>query len=563
MLQRLVGWREMVIAAGVLWLAWVGAGRAHGRNPVLSATVIGRRFGNYRALSLLGEGGMGAVYLAEHPEIGRRVAIKVLRPELIKDPQLLLRFLNEARAANAIRHPNIIEILDSGTTNDGTPYLVMELLEGEVLSGRISRLGRLPVAAAMEFSYQVASALAAAHEKGIIHRDLKPDNLFIVADPSDASRERIKVLDFGIAKLQTYPTGGGMQTRTGTLMGTPVYMSPEQCLGTKTVDARSDVYALGIIIYEMLAGAPPFLSEGFGELVNMHLNMRPLPLRQLDPTIPQGLSDAVAKALEKSPEARQRSAAELQLELRAAAGRAIVIRGTSSPDIGTTLPAGSPGRAGGAARAFAGATTLSTGTGERHAVTTPLVRSSGRRRLLLGAIAVVGLGAAVIAGLRRVDPAPGQPSGFPGAGVAVGAGVAAGAAGATAAGPPPAATPALVRLTIDSRPPGAQIVDVDSGQAVGATPAVVTRSASERSIALRLEKAGFTPVTRTFPLDKDRTELVALSAAAAGASSGPAAAAPGTRAPTKTPPPKPKRPVRPKHAPPPPLPRPDDEPAKL
>lgn len=496
---------------------------------------------------------MGAVYLAEHPEIGRRVAIKVLRPELIKDPQLLLRFLNEARAANAIRHPNIIEILDSGTTDDGTPYLVMELLEGEVLSGRIRRLGRLPVADAMEFSYQVASALAAAHEKGIIHRDLKPDNLFIVADPSDASRERIKVLDFGIAKLQAYPTGGGMQTRTGTLMGTPVYMSPEQCLGTKTVDARSDVYALGIIIYEMLTGAPPFLSEGFGELVNMHLNTRPLPLRQLDPTIPQGLSDAVAKALEKSPEARQRSAAELQLELRAAAGRAIVIRGTSSPDIGATVPAGSPAPAGRAARPFAGATTLSTGTGERHAVTTPLVRSSGRRRLLLGSIAVVGLGAAVVAGLRRVDPAPGQPSGGP----------AAGTAGAAAAGPPPAATPALVRLTIDSRPPGAQIVDVDSGQAIGATPAVVTRSASERSITLRLEKAGFTPVTRTFPLDKDRTELVALSAAAAGVSSGPAAAAPGTRPPTKTPPPRPKRPVRPKHAPAAPPPRPDDEPAKL
>ncbi|MEO5769331.1 MAG: serine/threonine-protein kinase, partial [Polyangia bacterium] len=460
--------------------------------------------------------------------------------------------LNEARAANAIRHPNIIEILDSGTTDDGTPYLVMELLEGEVLSGRIRRLGRLPVADAMEFSYQVASALAAAHEKGIIHRDLKPDNLFIVADPSDASRERIKVLDFGIAKLQAYPTGGGMQTRTGTLMGTPVYMSPEQCLGTKTVDARSDIYALGIIIYEMLAGAPPFLSEGFGELVNMHLNTRPLPLRQLDPTIPQGLSDAVAKALEKSPEARQRSAAELQLELRAAAGRAIVIRGTSSPDIGATVPAGSPAPAGRGARAFAGATTLSTGTGERYSVTAPVIRSSGRRRLLFGAIAVVGLGAAVVAGLRRVDPAPGQPSG-----------PAAGTAGAAAAGPPPEATPALVRLTIDSRPPGAQIVDVDSGQALGTTPAVVTRSASERSTTLRLEKAGFTPVTRTFPLDKDRTELVALEAAAAGVSSGPAAAAPGTRPPTKTPPPRPKRPVRPKHAPAAPPPRPDDEPAKL
>lgn len=503
---------------------------------------------------------MGAVYLAEHPEIGRRVAIKVLRPELIKDPQLLLRFLNEARAANAIRHPNIIEILDSGTTNDGTPYLVMELLEGEVLSGRIRRLGRLPVADVMEFSYQVASALAAAHGKGIIHRDLKPDNLFIVADPSDASRERMKVLDFGIAKLQIYPTGGGMQTRTGTLMGTPVYMSPEQCLGTKTIDARSDIYALGIIIYEMLSGAPPFLSEGFGELVNMHLNMRPLPLRQLDPTIPQGLSDAVAKALEKSPEARQRSAAELQLDLRAAAGRAIVIRGTSSPDIGATLMAGAAAPAGGAARAFAGATTLSTGAGERQVATVPVVQSSGRRRLLLGAIAVLGLGTAVAAGLRRVNFSPGQPAAVPVAGVGVDT---AGTAGTAVAGPPPAATTVLVRLTIDSRPPGAQIIDVDSGQSLGATPALVTRPASERSVTLRVEKPGFATVTRTFPLDKDRSELVALSAAPAGESAGAAAAAPGTRPPAKGSPPRPKKSVRPKHAPPPPPPRPDDEPAKL
>jgi serine/threonine protein kinase len=150
--------------------------------------VIGQRFGNYRAVSLLGEGGMGAVYLAEHPQIGRRVAVKVLRPEMIRDPQLLVRFLNEARAANAIRHPNIIEVLDSGTTPEGVPYLVMELLEGEVLSARIRRVGKVPLREALEFSYQTASALAAAHAKGIVHRDLKPDNLFVIADPADPNR---------------------------------------------------------------------------------------------------------------------------------------------------------------------------------------------------------------------------------------------------------------------------------------------------------------------------------------------------------------------------------------
>ena len=144
--------------------------------------MIGQQFGNYRAISLLGEGGMGAVYLAEHPAIGRRVAVKVLHKNYIRDENLLTRFLNEARAANAIRHPNIIEILDSGTIADGTPFLVMELLEGESLGTRIRRVGALPLQTAVEFCYQTASALGAAHKKGIVHRDLKPDNLFVVPD---------------------------------------------------------------------------------------------------------------------------------------------------------------------------------------------------------------------------------------------------------------------------------------------------------------------------------------------------------------------------------------------
>src|SRR5262252_7650978 len=163
--------------------------------------MIGEQFGNYKSISLLGEGGMGAVYLAEHPGIGRRVAVKVLHKNYTRDEHLLARFLNEARAANAIRHPNIIEILDSGMRSDGTPYLVMELLEGESLGGRLRRSGRLSLRDSVEFTYQTASALGAAHKKGIVHRDLKPDNLFIT-NPHEGGRELIKVLDFGIAKLQ-------------------------------------------------------------------------------------------------------------------------------------------------------------------------------------------------------------------------------------------------------------------------------------------------------------------------------------------------------------------------
>src|SRR5499427_503219 len=266
--------------------------------------MIGQSFGNYRAISVLGEGGMGVVYLAEHPEIGRKVAVKVLHPDFARDQQVLTRFLNEARAANAIRHPNIIEILDSGVLADRTPYLVMELLEGESLSARIKRVGPMPINEVFDFSYQTASALSAAHAKGIVHRDLKPDNLFIVPDPHDETRERMKVLDFGIAKLQQQSTADSLKTRTGTLMGTPIYMSPEQCRGTRTVDHRSDIYSLGVILYEMLVGQPPFVSEGFGDLVNMHLNVPPQSPRSQRREISEQLDGIVLKMLAKNPEDR-------------------------------------------------------------------------------------------------------------------------------------------------------------------------------------------------------------------------------------------------------------------
>jgi len=282
--------------------------------------MIGEQFGNYRAISLLGEGGMGAVYLAEHPGIGRRVAVKVLHKNYTRDEQLLGRFLNEARAANAIRHPNIIEILDSGVIADGTPFLVMELLEGESLGTRLRRVGPLTVANALDFAYQTASALGAAHKKGIVHRDLKPDNLYIIADPHDTERERIKVLDFGIAKLQTGPSSDSVKTRTGTLMGTPIYMSPEQCRGTRAVDHRSDMYSLGVILFEMLVGHPPFVSEGFGELVNMHLNVPPPSPRASRHDIPEALDAIVLKMLAKNPDERFADMAELQAALKATSG---------------------------------------------------------------------------------------------------------------------------------------------------------------------------------------------------------------------------------------------------
>jgi serine/threonine-protein kinase len=487
--------------------------------------MIGQQFGNYRVLSLLGEGGMGAVYLAEHPGIGRRVAVKVLHKQFSGDEQLLGRLLNEARAANAIRHPNIIEILDSGMREDGTPYLVMELLEGESLGQRIRRAGALTIGEAVAFALQTASALGAAHKKGIVHRDLKPDNLFVVGvvgDESgritgDAATERIKVLDFGIAKLQMPQPGDSVKTRTGTLMGTPIYMSPEQCRGTKTVDHRSDVYSLGVIFYEMLAGQPPFVSEGFGELVNMHLNVPPPSVRAARPEVNEQIDAIVLKMLAKNPEDRYPDMAALTGALRLAAGPPFSVH-RSSPDLSHTPPpaAHTPGL--GAHTPVPGAdartaaphiTTFRTGVGERADDTT--LHTRGSRGKVVGglvAVAVLGVGAFLVFGGSKPEVPP----------VAVTKPVAAAAAtkpvAAAATTPVAPIAKAKVTVRLASEPAGASVFDAEGGSLLGTTPLSVTR-ARGAAIKVRLEKDGYASATREVPLDEDQSLEFALEHKAA------------------------------------------------
>ena len=299
--------------------------------------MIGKHINNYEVVSLLGEGGMGTVYLALHPIMGRKAAIKVLKPELARDESLVVRFFNEARAANAIRHPNIIDIIDVGLLpEDNVPYMLMEFLEGESLATRLDRVRPLEVSAAVEIASQTASALAAAHSKGIVHRDLKPDNLFLVPDEMVGTGERVKVLDFGIAKLRDDMRGSSMKTRTGAIMGTASYMSPEQCQGLlDKLDHRTDIYALGIILYEMLCGGPPFVSEGFGDLIIMHVMKEPVPPQHKNPSIPSEVSAAILRALAKSPDDRFQSMLEFQNALRGhATTRATPVHGVQS--VGTT-----------------------------------------------------------------------------------------------------------------------------------------------------------------------------------------------------------------------------------
>jgi serine/threonine protein kinase len=260
----------------------------------------GQTIGHYQVVRLLGEGGMGAVYEAVQPDIARKCAIKVLHPQYARKPEIATRFLNEARAANLVEHAGIVEIYDFGRLDDGTTFIVMELLRGKSLRARLEASGKLAEADALRLGRQIASALAATHERGIVHRDLKPDNVVVEPDPEAPGGERAKILDFGIAKVAEalQKPDDHVQTKAGSLLGTPTYMSPEQCRGT-TVDAKTDVYALGIMLYQMVSGQPPFQSEGLGELMAMHLGSPPPPLGERVPALQPAVVTLVHAMLEK------------------------------------------------------------------------------------------------------------------------------------------------------------------------------------------------------------------------------------------------------------------------
>jgi len=265
--------------------------------------------GNYRVVRGLGEGGMGTVCLAQHPVIGRKVAIKLLHAELAGHADVVARFFNEARAIHTIGHENIVEILDFGQTERGQPYFIMEFLEGEPLSDTIAR-GPMDPGRVATIAEQMCRALSAAHSKGIVHRDLKPQNVQLATKPDGGLR--VKVLDFGVAKiLESQATAGSARTRTGAVMGTPRYMAPEQCRGAGAVDHRADIYSLGVVLFEMLAGRPPFGAEGVGELFTMHMFQTPPQLTAWCPHVPAHLAAAVMKSLAKDPAERFQSMDEL------------------------------------------------------------------------------------------------------------------------------------------------------------------------------------------------------------------------------------------------------------
>ena len=269
--------------------------------------------GRYRVTELIGEGGMGKVYLAEHIEIGKRVALKVLHPSYSRMPDLVERFRREARAASKIGHPNIVDVTDSGATEGGSVYFVMEYLEGVELGSVIEREGALDVARALRITGQICRALSAAHREGIIHRDLKPENIFLITRGGEA--DVVKVLDFGIAKTTEAEAARERRlTSPGMAMGTPEYMAPEQAAG-RPADARTDVYSLGAIMYEMVTGIPPYQGDNFMEILTKKATQDPPEPISIRAELPQPVSDLVMASMSRSPEHRPQSMESLEYEL--------------------------------------------------------------------------------------------------------------------------------------------------------------------------------------------------------------------------------------------------------
>lgn len=444
--------------------------------------------GAYRIVRQIGKGGMGAVFEAVTDKPGepqQRAAIKVLHARLSGDPEALARFLNEGRAIAAVDHPGIVRLLETGQLPSGACYIAMEYLDGETLGARLKRERRLG-RAGLRIGSEVANALAAAHRRNIIHRDLKPSNIMLVpvspspdapaselrepAEPSER-RERAKLIDFGIAKLSVEDKEvQDFHTRTGTMLGTPVYMAPEQCRGVAVTD-RTDVYSLGIMLYQALAGRPPFTSQADGDVLAMHILVPPPPLRQLEPAVPENVARFIESMLAKNG-AERPSMAEVEVRLRELAEDPSWSQPVAPVGVAADVPSSiTPVRA---AYQSVDLPTSVTPPPRRplESVSASLGSATGqsrsvprrRRGLVLGASAGLVVLAIVGAFLLRATRVPKVEHGRPSVAVA----------------PPPPPTPPTVsplvtplrekvQWKLTTVPPGAAVLDED-GSALGLTP---------------------------------------------------------------------------------------------
>jgi serine/threonine protein kinase len=276
--------------------------------------------GKYRVDRVLGAGGMGMVVSATHLQLDERVAIKFLLPEALKNPEAVARFGREARAAVKIRGEHVARVIDVGAFENGAPYMIMEHLDGRDLSAWITERGALPPSDAVDAVLQACEALAEAHSLGIVHRDLKPANLFLTRRPDGTPS--VKVLDFGISQLTNASASDNAMTKTSAIMGSPLYMSPEQMTASRDVDARTDVWAIGVVLYELLAGRTPFRAETLPEICGLILTAAPPAIRNFSPGIPDQLQNVVLRCLEKDRARRYQSVSELAQALAPFGSRA-------------------------------------------------------------------------------------------------------------------------------------------------------------------------------------------------------------------------------------------------
>jgi serine/threonine-protein kinase len=469
--------------------------------------MIGSSVGSYRVLSPIGQGGMGAVYVAEHQLLGQKVAVKILLPQFSQDAEIVNRFFNEARATSQIKHPGIVQIFDFGHYSDSSAYIVMEYLEGESMAARLRRQGCQSLEVIIEITRQIANALAAAHAKGIVHRDLKPDNVFFVEDLDMPLGFRAKILDFGIAKLAGDGVAGGPKTRTGVVMGTPYYMSPEQCKGAGRVDQRADLYSLACMMFEMATGRSPFVYEGAGEIIAAHIFQAPPAMREVLATAPLELEPIVARGLAKKPEDRYASAAELVAALGTLSAARLSGR-FPAPAPGSVSSPSLPADPRDASTRMAGPTTL----GGAAAEVVP--RSAPRSRPWLSVAVAGGLLAAVggFFALRSSSSSSSPPAAPPP--------VVQAPTAVVEPPPPQPVKPPPKKLTarIESHPSAADVVR--DGVLVGKTPFTLEHEAGPGELSFVVQAKGYDPAPVSLAGDHDAAQKVQLKHSHSGSSGG-------------------------------------------
>jgi hypothetical protein len=426
--------------------------------------------GKYRLDAIVGEGGMGSVWSATHTGLGQAVAIKFISKDFVTSVEALRRFDAEAKAAAQLRSRHVVQVFDNGTLEDGTPYIAMELLRGENLYARVHRAGPIPLHEAVEILSQACKALGRAHAAGIIHRDIKPDNIFL-AQSTDDEALLVKILDFGIAKFATGPNDHG-STRTGAVLGTPLYMSPEQARGLKTIDHRTDIYSLGLVAYTIFTGNLAFSSESFGDLL-LQICTAPLPsLCANAPWLPAPMEAWFQRACARDPVNRFASAQEFADALRAACDMAL--RGSALPGSMQAMQAsgglGAPGITGNphaasvgtdvAMSRSGGAVTAGPGTTNKAAVAVVAV--------IVGLVAVAALVAFAAFGRRGETPAAPP--------------IVAAAASVPSAPPPPVATlspPGALPAALPA-PVASGVAAVTAAAAAASTPGALAATPRER-----------------------------------------------------------------------------------